>query len=71
MVFYHQILTQIWKVNMTHEEFKLYVYNQYDCLHGVFKNLPDKCYEIINDRQKSAHTNRGYSRYEHHYKIKW
>ena len=45
---------------MTHEEFKLYVYNQYDCLHGVFKNLPDKCYEIINDRQKSAHTNRGY-----------
>ena len=56
---------------MTHEEFKLYVYNQYDCLHGVFKDLPDKCYELINDRQKSAHSNRGYSRYEHHYKIKW
>ena len=68
---------------MTNEEFRNCVYNQYRCgsvegstgthfpefpiIKGLGFHSPDRCYEILNERQ----TNRGYSRYEHYYKIKW
>ena len=35
---------------MTKEEYRNFVYSEYDTLHGVYKNLPDRCYELINDR---------------------
>ena len=56
---------------MTNEEFRHYVYNQYDTMNGVYKNSPERCYELINDRQKPQPTRSRYSQYEHHYKIKW
>ena len=56
---------------MTNEEFRKYVYSQYQCgIGGGFKS-PDRCYEIINDRQKDFHNSRGYSQYDHYYKIRW
>ena len=58
---------------MTNEEFRHCVYNQYligSAENGISSGCgfrsPENCYEIINDRQKFAHTNRGYSRYEHY-----
>ena len=71
MVLFLTSLTQIWKVNMTHEEFRYCVYNQYDTMYGTFKHLPDKCYEILNERENKEPANRRYSQYEHYYKIKW
>ena len=71
MVLFLKFETEIWKVNMTHEEFRHYVYNQYDTMNGVYKNSPERCYELINDRQKPQPTRSRYSQYEHHYKIKW
>ena len=56
---------------MTHEEFRYCVYNQYDTMYGTFKHLPDKCYEILNERENKEPANRRYSQYEHYYKIKW
>ena len=56
---------------MTNEEYRNYVYNQYDTINGVYKNSPERCYELINDRQKPQPTNVRYSTNKHYYKIKW
>ena len=55
---------------MTKEEYRNYVYNQYDTVHSVFMNSPERCYELINDRQEKP-TNVRYSTNNHYYKIKW
>ena len=62
--------SQIWKVNMTNEEFRYCVYNQYKC-GGGFKNNQERCYEILNKRQKPQPTSVRYSTNKHYYKIKW
>ena len=56
---------------MTNEEFRHYVYNQYDTMNGVYKNSPERCYELINERQKPQPTIVRNSTNNHYYKIKW
>ena len=66
----HQQSTSKRDSQMTNEEFRHCVYNQFKCGMG-FKNDQERCYEILNEKRNTQSTNRRYSQYEHHYKIKW
>ena len=61
---------QIERSNMTHEEFRHCIYDQFKC-GGGFKNSQVRCYEILNEKRTTQPTNRRYSQYEHYYKIRW
>jgi hypothetical protein len=55
---------------MTKEEFRKCVYSQYTCgLGGGFRS-PERCYEILNEREV-VKSQKDYSTYNHYYKIKW
>lgn len=53
-------------MKITEEEYR--VYFAYDTMYGTYKHLPDKCYEILNERRT---TNNRSSQKGHYYKIKW
>ncbi len=67
----HQQSTSKRDSQMTNEEYRNYVYNQYDTMNGVYKNSPERCYELINERQKPQPTIVRNSTNNHYYKIKW
>jgi len=59
---------------MTNEEFRHCVYNQYKCSGnergGFGFRSPEKCYELIHDRQEPQPTRSRYSQREHYYRVK-
>ncbi len=67
----HQQSTSKRDSTMTNEEYRNYVYNQYDTTYGVYKNSPERCYELINDYRRPQHTNVRNSTNNNYYKIKW
>ena len=56
-------------MKITDEEYR--VYSAYDTTYATYKNLPDKCYEILNDTERVTKKDKRYSNKEHYYKIKW
>ena len=58
------------KVSMTNEEFRKCVYSQYTCGLGSGFRSPERCYEILNEREV-VKSQKDYSTYNHYYKIKW